>query len=366
MRKILSRQFLQAVLCVGVIIFFGLGGISGISKAYGGPFDELYKEAKKEGRVLVYTALVSRDFKPIIDAFNSTFPGVKAEFHRAPGTKLGITFEEEMKAGAPTADLMNHSVPTKMAEYTKKGWFLEHHIANVKDYLWVGEYPKGPLHIGYWYPWIGATMSPFYNTKLLGVKPPLNDWKDLADKRFAGKMVVVAMGIGGSPIMYWSMLREHYGISIWEEIAALKPTIYPSHGNVFRDVMAGENPVGLFLHQSTVMRNIQTKKAPLKIVWPKGPDGKLLIPQVPMGMGIVNHKKLHKNAAKLFMNWLQSRKGQEQVKNASWRWAMNPHVSPPPHFTTTLKEIHPYWPDFGVLKERSPEWINDWNRIFKQ
>jgi iron(III) transport system substrate-binding protein len=290
---------------------------------------------------------------------------VNAEFHRAPGTRLGITFEEEMNAGAPTADLMNHSVPTKMIEYAKKGWFLKHHIPNEKDYLWVGEYPKGPLQLGYWYPWIGATMSPFYNTKALGVKPPRDDWMDLTDKRFAGKMTVVNMGAGGSPIMYWMMLREKYGLAYWKKIAALKPTIFPSHGNVFKDALAGEHPLGLFLHQSTVMRNIHTKKAPLKIVWPKGPDGKLLIPQIPMGIGIVNHKKLHKNAAKLFMNWLTSRKGQEQVKNASWRWAMNPHVSAPPHFDKTLKEINPYWPDFDKFKNVSKEWVNDWNRIFK-
>jgi iron(III) transport system substrate-binding protein len=63
---------------------FALGFVPHAAHAQFGP-PELIEAAKKEGKLVFYSANVAESETPIMNAFNKRFPFVKIEFLRAPG-----------------------------------------------------------------------------------------------------------------------------------------------------------------------------------------------------------------------------------------------------------------------------------------
>src|SRR5690242_2604044 len=69
----------------------------------------LIDAAKKEGKLVYYTADFTEPESEIIKAFNKRFPFVKVEMIRAPGGQLITRIKTEAAAGKLAADAVNHS-----------------------------------------------------------------------------------------------------------------------------------------------------------------------------------------------------------------------------------------------------------------
>src|SRR5437763_12782477 len=77
------------------------------AQAYGA--QALIEAAKKEGRMVYYTADFTEPEQEVIKAFNKRFPFVKVELVRAPGGQLITRIKTEAAAGKLSADAVNHS-----------------------------------------------------------------------------------------------------------------------------------------------------------------------------------------------------------------------------------------------------------------
>ena len=78
-----------------------------VAQNFGPP--ELIEAAKKEGKVIYYTADFAEVEQEITKAFNKRFPFVKVEMVRAPGGQLITRIKTEAAAGKLSADVINHS-----------------------------------------------------------------------------------------------------------------------------------------------------------------------------------------------------------------------------------------------------------------
>src|SRR5260370_19744551 len=78
-----------------------------LAQEFGSP--ELVAAAKKEGRLVFYTANFAEVEQEVIKAFNKRFPEIKVEMVRAPGGQLITRIKTEAAAGKLLADLVNHS-----------------------------------------------------------------------------------------------------------------------------------------------------------------------------------------------------------------------------------------------------------------
>ena len=67
----------------------------------------MIEAAKKEGRIVYYTADFTESEQEIIKAFNKRFPFVKVEMVRAPGGQLITRIKTEAAAGKLTADAVD-------------------------------------------------------------------------------------------------------------------------------------------------------------------------------------------------------------------------------------------------------------------
>src|SRR5437867_10256313 len=94
---------------------------------------ELIAAAKKEGRLVYYTANFAEVEQEVIAAFNKRFPFVKIEMVRAPGGQLITRVKTEAAAGKLAADVVDHSDRGLMLEIENQ--FADYAPPNAADYI---------------------------------------------------------------------------------------------------------------------------------------------------------------------------------------------------------------------------------------
>src|SRR5438874_9292672 len=109
----------------------GLIAMPAVAQDFGPP--ELIAAAKKEGRLVYYTANFAEVEQEVIKAFNKRFPEIKVEMVRAPGGQLITRVKTEAAAGKLAADVVDHSDRALMADLV--GLFKDYTPPNGKDYL---------------------------------------------------------------------------------------------------------------------------------------------------------------------------------------------------------------------------------------
>src|SRR5205085_9785527 len=105
MKKLTRRQFGAAA--ASGLATAALNTKPAGAQAYG--TQSLIEAAKKEGRMVYYTADFTEPEQEVIKAFNKRFSFVKVELVRAPGGQLITRIKTEAAAGKLTADAVNHS-----------------------------------------------------------------------------------------------------------------------------------------------------------------------------------------------------------------------------------------------------------------
>src|SRR5262249_27744972 len=196
---------------------FAVGAAAGLAAAaagvkpasaqdFGG--EKLIDAAKKEGKIVFYTADFTEPESEIIKAFNKRFPFVKVEMVRAPGGQLITRIKTEAAAGKLGADVVNHSDRGLMKGIADL--FQDYAPPNAKDYrddvkvapqLW----PKTAL---------GWSIA--YNTEL--EKDPPKTWMDLCKPQYGPKKIgqVVAPS-GGTTWTRIMFERQTFGEDYWKK-----------------------------------------------------------------------------------------------------------------------------------------------------
>src|SRR5438128_2096341 len=124
-RNVDMKSILSALALAGLI------AMPAVAQDFGPP--ELIAAAKKEGRLVYYTANFAEVEQEVIKAFNKRFPEIRVEMVRAPGGQLITRVKTEAAAGKLAADVVDHSDRALMADLV--GRFQDYAPPNGKDYL---------------------------------------------------------------------------------------------------------------------------------------------------------------------------------------------------------------------------------------
>ena len=151
-----------------------------------GPPD-LIAAAKKEGRLVFYTANFAEVEQEVIKAFNKRFPEIKVEMVRAPGGQLITRIKTEAAAGKLSADAVNHSDRGLMLEL--ENLFTDYAPPNAADYL-----PDALVSPKFW-PQATLGWAIAYNSAI--VKNPPKSWMDLTKPDYKGKQIGQTIGPSG-------------------------------------------------------------------------------------------------------------------------------------------------------------------------
>jgi iron(III) transport system substrate-binding protein len=335
------RRLAQAVGTVALAAFAFTAAAQ--QNPYGPP--ELIEAARKEGKLVFYTANFTEVEQEVIKAFNKRFPFVRVEMVRAPGGQLITRVKTEAAAGKLSADVIDHSDRGLMLEMADL--FQDYAPPNAADYL-----PEVLVSPKLW-PRNTIGWSIAYNKEL--VKNPPKSWQDLTKPEYGNGMIGQVIAPSGGTT--WTRIlfeRKVLGEDYWAKQAQTKPVLYPSGAPASDALVRGEVSIAPLLYNI-----VWTKKrdgAPLEIFFP--PEG---VPVNPYASGIPK-TAANPNAAKLFLNWCLSAEGQTfMIKELGNLTSLkNPPVYPEGYDPKVVK----VWvPDMKDDPKRNA-WVEEWNKLY--
>ena len=337
------RQTLGGIAALGT--FATYGAARGATKPYQ-PAASLVEAARKEGRLVVYTASFTEVMQEVINDFNKYFPFIAVQMVRAPGGQLITRVQTEAAAGKLAADVVDHSDRTLMRRV--EDLFQDYAPPNAADYL-----PEAMISPKLW-PTITPGWAIAYHSEL--VKNPPKSWMDLTRPEYGnGQTAQVIAPSGGTTWTRVMFERQVLGEDYWAKQAANKPRLYPSGAPLSDALVRGEVTIAPLIYNIVYPK--KRDGAPIEIFF--APEG---VPVVPYASGIPK-SAAHPNAGKLFLDYMLSEQGQvfsiqEQGNLSSLK---NPPALPP-GFEPKINKI--WVPDFKQSEELHDPWIADWNRIY--
>jgi len=341
MPVMVSKRRLGAIMA-GAVLAVAAGPAA--AQNFGPP--ELIEAAKKEGKVIYYTADFAEVEQEIIKEFNKRFPFVKVEMVRAPGGQLITRIKTEAAAGKLAADVICHSdrglilaMQDLLADYAPPNAADYREDVQVSPKIW----PRQTL---------GWSIA--YNTDL--VKNPPKSWMDLTKPEYNNKQIGQVVGPSGGTTWTRTMFeRQVLGDDYWKKQAAVGVALYPSGAPLSDSLVRGEVSIAPLLYNV-----IFTKKkdgAPVEIFFP--PEG---VPMNMYGAGITK-TAANPNAAKLFLNWALSPEAQAfMIKELGYLTALKTPPAYPPGFDPAKVKV--WVPNFEQYEKLREGWLEEWNKTY--
>lgn len=313
----------------------------------------LVAAAQKEGHLVWYsTLIVNQITRPLAQAFERKYPGIKVQYSRAPSTDVALKITTEARAGRIQADVFdgtNTILPLQDA-----GLVEPYLVESAKHYPAEFRDPKG----------LWTTMNLYfltvgYNTDLVKGADIPKTYDDLLNPKWAGKMAwTTDPTSAGAPGFIQNILAlkgQEKGMEYLKKLAAQKPVNVPASQRVVLDkVISGEFPIGLMIFDHHVAISA-AKGAP--VAWAK------VEPLVSTAnlISIVKGAP-HPNAARLFLEYVLSDEGQKEVAKAFYLPA-DPDV---PAKVPSLKPREGHFQARTVTPDMERAGREEWIRLYHE
>lgn len=310
------------------------------------------EKAEQEGAILFYTHDSDPAGVAITEAFTKDFPKIKASYTRAQTGALFSKILAERSAGRFLADAIQFSdIPTAY-DFKKRGGYDQYMSPQAKFYA--PEYLSDP--IGFFF-FSGVTFAGIaYNTDHVPAADAPKNWKDLLDPRWKNT-ISMKQATSGMQFAEWLELKKLYGDDYWKEFAKQKPRGFDSRAQIFDRLAKGDDKIcGLAEWAGYLL--VKQKGAHVAFVTP--PDG---MPATPTAAGVVN-KAPHPEAARLFIDWLASPRGQQILQNNPYLYYPSLRKDAQPMGDIKLSELKLLLPtDVPEMTAAMPVFVKQWNDI---
>ena len=282
----------------------------------------LIEGAKKEGKLLWYTALNINDATMLTKRFEQLYPFIKTEMLRLGGRELVTKILMEANTRVFRADVIE-SVSIDGHILKKKG-LLEKYIspeasaypASVKD-------PDGT-----WTSFFINTHVLVHNTNMVKKDEVPRTYEELINPKWKGKIVIRDDDFPTFGMMLRVMGKEK-GLNFMRRLAAQGVELRSGSTLAIQDISAGAAPLGMNLY-GTRVEELKKKQAPID--WT--PMEFVIVSIEPLSVAA---KAPNPNAARLFVDFLLSKEAQGLMRDRS-RIPSRPDVPPdPPELTRGLK-----------------------------
>jgi len=292
-----------------------------VPPGYPADYAKTIEAAKKEGKVIVYSTTDAAASNALLKDFQALYPGVQVEYSDLNSTELYNRFIAEAAAGTGTADVIWSSAMDLQVKLVADGQAMTYASP---------ELPSLPK----WSVWqnqaYGTTYEPItfvYNKRLVPADDVAQDHsallKMLSAKADAYKGKITAYDPERSGVGYLFVTQDAAQFpQAWDLFKAFGKSgikLYTSAGAMMERVASGEHTIAYGIFGSYALG--RSKKNPnLTIVMPK--DYTLVTSRV---MFISKNAK-SPNAAKLFLDYIVSKRGQNIVANQADLYSLRDDV----------------------------------------
>ncbi len=278
---------------------------------------ELVAAAKREGKVVFYTAIDLPVSERIGKAFEAAYPGITVQIERSGGERIFQRVAQERSSQIYAVDVLDAS-DTALFIVWKRDNILEPYIPAEATKWPAAERDADGCFINHRF-----TLMPIaYNTNLVKPQDAPKSFADLLDPKWTGKMVKSHPGYSGGTLTATFETSRDLGWDYFARLGKQKVMQVQSATDPPKKLALGERAVmadGL----EYVLHQLKDKDGPVAIVYPT--EG---TPTIPGSAGIARNAP-HPNAAKLFLSYLVSREAQQFMVDIGGMRSFHPEVTLP-------------------------------------
>jgi iron(III) transport system substrate-binding protein len=289
------RPLMVMVMSVATLFLAGLA----CGEAWSQSLSEakLIEAAKKEGSLVWYTAMAIDTAKPLADGFQKKYPFIKLDYIRVGTAQMINRIITETLAGKWNFDAVT---VLGMDALVKRNIFVPYLSPERTAFDDEFKDPKGL--------WTGVYHNNIvlaYNSKMLSAKETPNDYADLLDPKWKGKI-----GMDERDYTWYGTLASVWGRDktdrYMKQLAHQDPQFRRGHALIAQLVTAGEFPLGWVY--SFRVETMKQEGAPIEWI----DTFKPIVVELG-GIGL-SAKAKNPNSAKLFIDFVLSKEGQNIVR----------------------------------------------------
>ena len=316
-----------------------------------GPLAGLIKQSKSESGLVFYANAPASNLKVVTDRFQYYYPWIKATAYDLDNNVIFSKYASEAAQGTRTADLLISSAPNLWVYATRQKYLVDY------DPLELGAFPtfakqyKGVFVIS---PDPAVLM---YNKLLLKDKVPSSLTQMASDpgtyRNLTGYTVDNLFGYTA----LWGYVQKKG----WANLEKIGKDRFRAQTGVAgqQSLVSQGAAVAAYLTSPTVRLNIKSSPQLSNILdWTYNKDA---TPLVPRGMGVTVKAK-SPASAKLFLNWIYSRAGQQAMCEAGFTAFRNGFT--PKNCSNTLADVYKQVGQKNViLVPFSQKFVNDYPKF---
>jgi iron(III) transport system substrate-binding protein len=309
----------------------------------------MVKEAKKEGRLTLYTSFTDDVAGHVAAAFTKQF-GVKVDLFRGGSETVLQRVLQEAGAGKTGNDVVETNF-LEMATMAGKGYLAKFQGPALNAVQPAGKFDD-------WTATRFNIMLPAWNKNVIKAGQEPKSWEDLADPRFKGKLTMEISDDDWyeNVTQYWLKHGKSQADAdrLWKGIAA-NAKVVKGHTVMGQLLSAGQTGVDAMNYSYLVQKDID-KGAPVAY---RGADGVAHTPAFPRpnGVGMMKDAR-HPAAAILFYDWLLTEGQQVLVKDG-----LTPSTKVPGDHSLDGITLFPYDVDGLVKDEKS--WSQKYDALLR-
>jgi iron(III) transport system substrate-binding protein len=280
---------------------------------------QLVDAAKKEGKVVLYSALDLPVGEKLGRAFEAAYPGVQIQIERSGSERLFQRIAQEHDANIHACDVVTSADASHFIPWKRDGRLMPFVSEDIAKYF--SEQYRDPdglfatSHI-----WL---CSIAYNTGLLKAEDAPKSYADLLDPKWAGKMVKGHPAYSGTIMTATFQLARDLGWEYFEKLAKQRVMQVQSSTDPPKKLALGERAVMADGNEYGVLMLKETGQ-PVEPIYPA--EG---TPTISGPTGIFADAP-HPNAAKLFQAWLHTRETQQFFMDFTAQHSVHPQVTSKP------------------------------------
>lgn len=275
---------------------------------------QLIEAAKKEGKVVFYTAVDLKVAQGIAKLFETKYPGITVQVERTGSERLFQRVAQERAAKIYTVDVLDATDEAMFIAWKHEG-ILEPYIpTELTKYPATARDPDGTYNN------VRFTLMPIgVNNKLVKPEDMPKSYADLLDPKWSGKMVKGHPSYSGSILTSTFQIEKAIGWQFFDKLGKQKVLQVQSATEPPKKLSLGERAVSADGLEYVHLGLMETG-APISLVYPT--EG---TPFIPSCEGIAKNAP-HPNAAKLFISFMFSLETQQYLVNDAHLRSFHPDV----------------------------------------
>lgn len=358
-KSLMRRALLPVLAGIAVLVAGPAAARTNATAAKPGPLAPLIAQSKKEGGLVFYANAPASNLKVVTDRFQYYHPWIKTTSYDLDNNVIFSKYASEAAQGARTADILISSAPNLWVYAKRRKFVIDYDPIELKAFPSFAKQYPGIFVIS---PDPAVIM---YNKLLLKDKSPNSVTEIANDPATYGKLTGYTVDNLFGYTALWGYVQKK-GWANLEKIG--KDRFRAQTGVAGQQSLTSQGAaVAAYLTSPTVRLNIKNSPQLSAILdWTYNKDA---TPLVPRGMGITA-KAASPASAKLFLNWLYSKAGQQAMCDAGFTAFRTGFT--PKDCTNTLADVYAKVGQKNViLVPYSQKFVNDqpafakrWHAIF--